>query len=197
MSGAFQPVAMTAAIVERRLLSAAPDLAALAKTTHNLRALASSAIGSNLDLMGWIAPDAELNTALDVGIHEALQMVATELSFRGFKCLNQTQHQTDAIAQVQVRGVFVAALLALTDACARPADVVIAAQREGKLMAITLALADRDTRQDSEAEESFQPPVATYRSIEWDDVQALAAADDVALQHTPTQAMLRFGIIGE
>ncbi len=191
MAGSFQPVSMMAAIIEKRLLAASPDLPALAKTSNEVRVMATAATRSNLDLMGWIAPDPEAHVPLDKGIDDALHLVATELSFRGFKCTNQTQGVVDEVALTHVRGVFVAAVLALTDAAAAPATVRLTARREGNHMVVTIALTDRETAAETAPDEEFQLSLAAYRKIDWSDVQAIATADGVSVQNTPTQAILR------
>lgn len=194
MAGGLQPVTMMAAIVEKRLLAAAPDLAALAKTSSDARTLAAAATRSSLDLVGWIAPDPEARVPLDKGIHDGLHLVATELSFRGFKCANQTQGVADEVALSDVRGVFVAALLALTDACAKPATVLVTAEREGNDMAVTVALTDLDTAAETAPDENFHLSLASYRKIDWSDVEAMAAADGVGLEHTAAHLVLRLPI---
>ena len=129
MAGGLQPVTMMTAIIEKRLQAATPDLPAVVKTSSDVRALATAATRSSLDLMGWIACDPEARVPLDKGIHDALHLVATELSFRGFKCVNQAESVTTAVALNHVRGVFVAALLALTDAAPSPGNLRVTAAR--------------------------------------------------------------------
>jgi hypothetical protein len=191
MAGSFQPVTMMAAIIEKRLLAASPNLPALAKTSNDVRTLATAATRSSLDLMGWIAPDPDARVPLDKGIDDALHLVATELSFRGFKCANLTQGVVDEVALSHARGVFVAAVLALTDAAAAPATVRLTARREGNHLVVTIALTDRDTAAETAPNEESQLILAAYRKIDWSDVEAMATAEGVSVQNTPTQAILR------
>ena len=192
MAGGFQPVAMMAAIIEKRLRAASPDLPALVKTSSNVRALATAATRSSLDLMGWIAPDLEARVPLDQAIQDALHLVATELSFRGFKFVNQTEGVATEVALHHVRGVLVAALLALTDAAVSPANVLLTAGREGQDMVVTIALTDVGTAAAATAlSEEFHVGLATYRKIDWEDVQAMAAADGVSFTQTAANLLLR------
>ena len=192
MAGGFQPVAMMAAIIEKRLRAASPDLPALVKTSSNVRALATAATRSSLDLMGWIAPDLEARVPLDQAIQDALHLVATELSFRGFKFVNQTEGVATEVALHHVRGVLVAALLALTDAAVSPANVLLTAGREGQDMVVTLALTDVGTAATATAlSEEFHVSLATYRKIDWEDVQAMAAADGVSFTQTAANLLSR------
>ena len=192
MAGGFQPVAMMAAIIEKRLRAASPDLPALVKTSSNVRALATAATRSSLDLMGWIAPDLEARVPLDQAIQDALHLVATELSFRGFKFVNQTEGVATEVALHHVRGVLVAALLALTDAAVSPANVLLTAGREGQDMVVTIALTDVGTAAAATAlSEEFHVGLTTYRKIDWEDVQAMAAADGVSFTQTAANLLLR------
>lgn len=195
MAGSFQPVTMMAAIIEKRLLTASPDMSALAKTSNDVRTLATAATRSSLDLMGWVAPDPEARVRVDKGILDALHLVATELSFRGFKFVNQTEGLATEVALHQVRGVFVAAVLALTDAAASPATMLLTAAPAGKDMVVTVALSPVEPAAVAIApSEEFHVGLATYRKIEWDDVEAIATADGVALKHAATTVELRLPI---
>ena len=202
MAGSLQPVTMMAAIIEKRLLAAAPDLPALAKTSNDVRQLAMAATRASLDMIGWIAPDPEAHVPLFKGVQEGLHLVATELSFRGFKCVNQTEGVALDVTLTHVRGVFVAALLAVTDAAAMPATVLVTAQPDGVDLVVTLALTDANTTAGAASttstatapDEDFHLSLATYRKIDWTDVEAMAAADGVALQHASANVVLRLPI---
>ena len=197
MAGSLQPVTMMAAIIEKRLLAAVPDLPALAKTSNDVRQLAMAATRASLDMIGWIAPDPEAHVPLFKGVQEGLHLVATELSFRGFKCVNQTEGVALDVMLTHVRGVFVAALLAVTDAAAMPATVLVTAQPDGVDVVVTLALTDVNTTAGATAtapDEDFHLSLATYRKIDWTDVEAMAAADGVALQHASANVVLRLPI---
>lgn len=191
LAGGLQPVSMMAAIIEKRLKAATPDLAAVAKTSGDVRALAAAATRSSLDLMGWIACDPEARAPLDKGIHDALHLVATELSFRGITCVNETGGMNTEVALHHIRGVFVAALMALTDAAATPANLRVIADCEGESMAVTIALTDVATAKKITPYDEFQVNLASYRKIDWDDVEALAAADGASVEHTAVAVMLR------
>ncbi len=195
MAGGFQPVTMLAAIIEKRLQAATPDLAALGKTSGDIRAISTSATRSSLDLIAWIAPDPAAHVPLDKGVLDALHLVATELSIRGFKCVNQTGGVGDEVQVQQVRGVFVAGLLALTDAAEAPRNVLIAAGREGHAMVLTIALTkEPDTPARSAFEQDFRVSLPIYRKIEWCDVEAIALADGVSLSHGSLNLVLHLPI---
>ncbi len=199
MAGDLQPVTLMAALIERRLKAAVPDLPAVAKSSSEVRQLATAATRSSLDLMGWIALDPEARVPLDKGVQEGLHLVATELSFRGFKCASQTQGMGFEVALSPMRGVFAAALLALTDAAAKPANVVVTAQPQGHEVVVTVALMPFDTAATASETatapgEEFQLSIAAYRKIDWSDVEAMAAADGLEFQHGPSTFGMRLPI---
>lgn len=195
LAGSFQPVTMMVAIIEKRLKAVSPDLPAVAKTSSDVRALASAAHRASLDLMGWIAPDPEATVPLDTGIDDALNLLATELSFRGFRCVNETGGVTTPVALHHIRGTAVAALLALTDAAPSQANVRITAEREGDVIAVTMALTELATALNGSQPDEFKVSLASYRQIEWDDVRAMAAADDVVLMDSAMTCVLRLPIV--
>ena len=195
MAGSFQPVTMLAAIIEKRVKAATPDLPALAKTSGEVRTLAAAAARSNLDLMFWIAPDPQARVALDKGIQDALDLVATELSFRGITCVNQTAGVSTEVALHHLCGVFAAGLLALTDTAPSPACVLLTSRRDGQHRVIEIALAPAEPGANAHAPgDDFHVGLATYRKIEWDDVQAIATADGVSIQHSPMSLTLRLPV---
>lgn len=197
MAGSFQPVTMMAAIIEKRLKAPTADLPALVKTSGEVRVLASAAARSSLDLMFWIAPDPEARVALGTGIQDALHLVATELSFKGFKLDNQTGGQNAEVALHHLRGVFAAALLAVADAAPAAAEVLLTASREGQHMVVEIALVAGAPGADASAPgDEFHVSLATYRKIDWDDVQAIAAADGASAQHSPMGLVLRLPVAG-
>ena len=192
LAGGFQPVTMMTAIIEKRLRAVSPDLQALLKTSGDVRALATAASRASLDLMGWIAPDPQAGVPFDEAITHAVHLLATDLSFRGFRILSQAEGLTTEVALIHVRGVVVAALLALTDAAAKPGQLRVTASREGQHMLVAATLTQAtDTEDALTRHEELSTSRATYRTIDWDDVQAIAAADGVALNYTATNATLR------
>ena len=195
MAGGFQPVIMLATIVEKRLLSASPDFSTLVENSHEMRTLAIAATRSNLDLMGWMALDNDARVGLGQGIRDAMHLLATELSFRGFKFVNQTEGVTTEVGRDHLRGVFVAALLALTDTAASPANVLLTVTRDGQDMLVTISLTDVGATSGAIApHEEFLIGLAAYRKIDWDDVQAIADADGLSVIYETGRVMLRLPI---
>ena len=184
MAGALQPIGMTAAIMEKRLQTAAPDLSAITKSSGNIKTLARDASSSFMDLMTWLAPKATRQVAVNVGIADSLGMVSTELSFRGFTIINETASVCDEVRQNILRSVFMAALLAMTDAAPSSGQVTIKAQvtNDETVLKIEFIAAGSD---------SLQENLQAYRELTWDDVQFLADAEGVNFARAHNTVTLR------
>jgi hypothetical protein len=192
MAGGFQPVIMLATIVEKRLLSASPDFSTLVENSHEMRTLAIAATRSNLDLMGWMALDNDARVGLGQGIRDAMHLLATELSFRGFKFVNQTEGVAAEVGRDHLTGVFVAALLALTDTAASPANVLLTVTRDGQDMLVTISLTDAGATVEAiTPHKEFPTGLAAYRKIDWDDVQAIAAVDGLSVTRGAGSVVLK------
>jgi hypothetical protein len=195
MAGSFQPVTMLAMIVEKRLLAATPDLSTLVKNCNELRTLALAATHTNLDLIGWMAVDTEARVALGQGIADAVHLVAAELSFRGLRFLNQTEGEATEVRQDHLRGVFMAALLALADGLASPANVLLTATRDGQDMLITITSTDMEASLGAiTPHKEFQIGLSAYRKIDWHDVQAIADIDGLSVIQEAESVLLRLPI---
>ena len=186
MAGALQPISMVAAMLEKRLQKPAPDLLALAKNVNTVNALAREASLSCMALMNWLSPKPDEFALVYTGVADATALVTTDLSFKGFTLVNQTE-TVDAAVTVRVsvlRGLFMAALLAMTDSHTGPARVLLGAdvQSDKLVLGITLEPTEGELL-------AGTPPV--YRSLDWDDVQALAAAESAVVVRTPGCVELR------
>lgn len=185
MAGALQPIGMTAAIMEKRLQTAAPDLSALIKSSGNIKTLAKDASNTFMDLMTWLTPKTTQQVAVNVGTEDALGMVSTELFFRGFTIINEAASVCDEVPQVILRSVFMAALLALTDAAPSSGQVTIKAHAMNDEIVLEIAFI-------AIGNESLHGSSHAYRDLTWDDVQYLAGAEGVTFLHAYNTVTLRF-----
>ena len=186
MAGALQPISMVAAMLEKRLQKPDPDLLALSKNVNTVNALAREASLSCMELIDWLSPKSDESTPVHTGIANAIALVTTDLSFKGFTLVNQTQAM-DAAVTVRtnvLRGLFMAALLTMTDRHKGPAQVLLGAEACGDnlVLRITLEPAQCDELPD---------PQPGYRRLDWDDVQALADAESAVLVLSPGRVELR------
>lgn len=187
MAGALQPVSMMAAMLEKRLQKPEPDLVALGKNGSAINTLAREAAASCMSLMTWLAPRDDVPVAVNTCVAESLALVATEMSFRGLSLVNQTESAGGMVLLSTIRGAFMASLLALTDECDAPANVVLTATTAGESMLIGLRI---EPREDEPVMAGGTQPA--YRKLSWDDVQALAEAQQVGFSRGAGTVELRF-----
>lgn len=176
IAGALQPVSMLASLLERRVQSDAPQLESLRRNCSEMSSLARSSSSECVALMGWLAPHEGERVALGKGVEECLHLLTTELSFRGFTVVDTTQGLNASVSRQALRTMLPASLMALTDACAVQAQVHVSAQVDGAVARLVLQLTPT-------AEASAMATRAkAYRALTWSDVQALAEAEQLALQ---------------
>lgn len=177
MAGLLQPLSMVATVLEKRLQNPNPDFATLISKSSHLKSLTREASNACMSLMTWLAPNPNERVGLAAGITDASELVMTELSFKGFSIVNKVGDLHAELPYSLIRMVYIAALLALTDATTAPADVILEAELvdSGVILTISLQPAQR---------ERVLGRLASYRNIEWYDVQALADIHSVTLTHT-------------
>ncbi len=186
LAGVLQPVSMMAAMLEKRLQKPEPDLAALGKNSSAINTLAREASIACMSLMTWLAPREDAPVAVNSTVAESLGLVTTEMSFRGINLVNETENAAGMVLLSGLRGVFMASLLALTDECEVPSNVVLTASASGP----DTVLAMRASPSGGEAMMSGGVPA--YRKLGWDDVEALARAQGVTLTRDAGMVELRF-----
>jgi hypothetical protein len=187
LAGSLQPVGMMSAMLERRIGSAMPDMAQLAKNSQALTTLSREAAATSLNLMTWLAPRDNEPVAVDSAVDESLGLMGTELSFRGFALDNQAAGSPAKLPKGMLRSVFTASLIALTDSVEQPASVVVTV--EGEAPDIRLRIALQLAGPSETASSGNRLPV--YRSLKWDDVQAIADAEGVVVDHAADFVQLR------
>src|SRR5689334_15559808 len=187
MAGTLQPIAMVAAMLERRLQKADADPEALLRNARDIVALSKEAAASCVDLMSWLAPKEKRLVQADAGIAECLGMVVTQLSFKGFLVIDNTGGIAARLPQSALRNVLTAALIALTDAAAAPCKVLVQAEFAQGILSLHLDLKPHDDVEPMRAAD--KPP---YRLLEWRDVQALASQESVRLARGENRVTLRF-----
>ncbi|MES2413733.1 MAG: hypothetical protein V4614_08020 [Pseudomonadota bacterium] len=186
MAGALQPISMMAAMLEKRLQKPEPDMAALARNGGAINTLAREASAACMSLMTWLAPKEDSRVPFKACVTESLALVATELSFRGFNIVNDIPEIEAEVLLSSVRGSFMASLLALTDACSEPSNVTLTAKTTGNQITLVMALSA------SGAEAFATGATLPYRKLGWDDVQAIADAQQVGLEFGDGTATLSY-----
>ena len=190
LMGKFQSMGVLATMLERHLRSAEPDLLGMRTDCAALKSASLTAANSSSYLMTWIAPDRAATLTVDAGVTECLGLLTTEFRFKGFVILNEVSGIDVALCSTALRSVLSAALIALCDLSAAPAELVIRAQTRAQRVELSIELRPTEGR---------ATPVrpAKYRPLSWRDVQILALAESVKLTRTSGGAQLSFAHAGE
>lgn len=181
----LQPIDLITHVIERRLRQPAPDLERIGADMEKVSGFAREAVGANLDVISWLAPEPAQQVALDAGVEQCVLLLRSHFSFRGFGLQHAAPGGSVLVARTALRTLLPAVLLALADEAHAPAELVIrrddAAQRPALEVLLQQGAGPRP--------EPVQPP---YRLLAWDEVQALAEAEGVALRRTAAGAHLEF-----
>jgi hypothetical protein len=189
LMGKFQSMGMLAALLERRLRSAEPDLPGMRTDCAAMKNASLTAASSSTYLMTWIAPVSAATLTVDAGVTECLGLLSTELRFKGFVIRNEVSGIDVALPCTALRSVLSAALIALCDLSAAPAELVIRAQAKPDRVELSIEVCPTEGR---------ATPVrsAKYRPLSWRDVQILALAESVKLTRVSGGAQLGFAHAG-
>jgi hypothetical protein len=183
--GELQPIGMIATMLDRRLQSDAPNLTHLRENSAALGQLSRTAASTSMNLMSWLAPKNAAVTPLDSGVLDCLSLLTTEFRFRGLAIVNDVTALPVQLNLMALRSVLPAALLALSDQQAGPADLVLTAHVVDA--GVVLSIRRRPAERSAES-----PPSNDYRALTWDDVAALAQAESVGFTPSADAVELRF-----
>jgi len=179
----LQPIGMITEVMERRLQSAAPDLAQIHESMTKINGFSRAAVQSCLEVVSWLAPEEGATVVLDGGVGECLALLRSSLNFRGFTLKEEVGGVSLPVARAGLRNVLPACLLALTDGASSPADVVLSVQPGAGQAVLTVAV------RPGQGSPGFAGD-APYRLLEWHEVEALARADGIAMERTVGQVRL-------
>ena len=154
------------------------------ESAHKINSFAKAALQSCLDVVTWLAPDDEVPTTAEAGLRECLGLVATSLTFRGYNLRNEVGDLAGEVRRSAMRSVVTAALIHATDHTLAPADLTLSARATDPALVLTLTV--RPTQGDP----SFVAEPA-YRRLEWNDLEALAAAEGVTVSRESRPLVLQ------
>jgi len=178
----LQPIGMIYEVMDRRLRAAEPDLAEVHDSAQKISGFARAALDSCLDVVTWLAPEEDAVTTAADGVRECMSLLATSLTFRGYALRNEVAPLAGEVRRSAMRNVLTAALIHATDGNPAPADLVLATEADHGALVLTLTLRPTD------GDKGFSTE-ATYRALEWSDVEALAAVESVVLARQGKQKM--------
>lgn len=171
----LQPIGMIYEVMDRRLRAPEPDLASVHDSAQKINGFARAALNSCLDVVTWLAPEENATTGVADGVRECVGLLATSLGFRGYAVRNEVDDLAGHVRRPAIRNVLTVALVHATDRSPPPADLVLTASRDPAGLRLELKLRRTDGKHGFANE-------ASYRKLEWDDVQALAEAESVQVQ---------------
>jgi hypothetical protein len=181
----LQPIGMLYEVMDRRLRASQPNLAEVHEGAHKINRYARAALNSCLDVITWLAPEEDAPIDAVEGARECLDLLSTNFAFRGFQLRNEVEPVPGRVRRAAVRNVLTGALLHLSDANAAPAQIVLSAACATAVLRFTLSSTPT-------AGEPGFGTMPTYRPLRWEDVQALAAAEEVKLQREGRELHIGF-----
>jgi hypothetical protein len=181
----LQAISMMAEVLNARLERGTPAPTDFQVHISKLNRLAREAVASCLKVAAWIEPGEDEGVALAPGVDECLGLLASNFNFRGFAVSREVSEGDFQVWHVALRNLLVASLIALTDATSGPCEVHVKAEARNGFAHITIRVTPRT---DGAEGLSFEP---SYRQLDWSDLQALAAAEQVELVRGPQEITLR------
>ncbi|MCX7256440.1 MAG: hypothetical protein NTZ64_06790 [Polaromonas sp.] len=183
--GNFQSIGLISAMMERRLRSAAPDLASIRENCASFSSASQMTVDAITRMMAWIAPPEDTPLNFDTGLKECLSLLTTELRFKGFVIANEAPALQTALSSRALRSVLCATLMALSERTQAPARLVIRAQAMPDSIVLSIELHPLEGHASNVRSSPCRP-------LTWQDTEILAVADSVQLTHGPEGAQLIF-----
>ena len=180
----LEPIGMIAQVIERRLQQPAPEFARIEADLGKAHGFARHAVGVNLDVMSWLAPEPDdvAHVSLESGLQECVALLHSHFGFIGFSLRRLPGDGAHEVARNALRTLLPAVLFALADEPhANPVLTVGAA-----------APAIVTVRVEEDAAARMQPVQAPSRVLHWDEVEALAEAEGVGLRRDGNTVVLDF-----
>jgi hypothetical protein len=181
----LQAIAMMAEVLNAKLERGSPAPAEFQTSIAKLNRLAREAVANCLKVASWIEPGEDESVRLSDGVDECLALLASNFNFRGFLVAKEMPDSNFQVSRVVLRNLLIASLITLTDAAAGPCEVRVKADVLGGFAEISVRISPR--------QDEFEglPYEASYRQLEWSDVQALALAESVELVRSHDQIVMR------
>lgn len=181
----LQAISMMAEVLNARIERTSPSPADFQANISKLNRLARDAVASCLKVATWIEPGEDQGVRLAEGVDESLALLNGNFNFRGFTVSREVTDADFQVWRIPLRNLLVASLITLTDASSGPCEVRVKAEARDGFAEITVTVKPREDTDDAMV---FEPG---YRSLEWSDVQALAAAESVELVRGADQITMR------
>ena len=186
----LQPIGMVTEVMNRRLRAPSPDLGQVNDAAAKLNSLSRTAVNACVDVITWLAPDPAATVSTEEAIAEVMELLRSNLGFRGFTLRSEVGALPQQIGRASVRMLVPGCLLALSDSTAAPAEFTLRGEVDGEYLRLRIGVQRTDGPPPD-------PSDSTYRKLSWSDIEALAAAEDVTLSRTEAEMTLDFVILDE
>ncbi|MDB5742628.1 MAG: hypothetical protein JWR68_943 [Polaromonas sp.] len=183
----LQPIGLIYGVMHHKLSADEPDLKAVRAEAEKINAFAKAALEECMVVGTWLAPEQGIVARADAGIRECIGLLASMLHFCGFHVVNEVEDLPVQVQRDAVRMVLSAALLQFADSMTQPATLTVRAVVSGTEVILTLEVTEK-------SEGNVDCYDDGYRKLSWRDVEALAAAENVALSREGERVMMRFEI---
>ncbi len=171
----LQAISMMAEVLNAKLERSTPAPAEFHASISKLNRLARDAVANCLKVASWLEPGEDEGVRLAEGVDDCLSLLSSNFNFRGFVVHKDVSDSNFQVSRVVLRNLLVASLITLTDAAAGPCEVHVKAEVVSGMAEISVRISPRKDEFDG------LPFEASYRQLEWADVQALALAESVDL----------------
>ncbi|HEY0823640.1 MAG TPA: hypothetical protein VGD76_07630 [Ramlibacter sp.] len=179
----LEPITVMAEVIERRLQQPVPDTKRITAEMARMHGFARTAVGVNLDIVSWLAPEPDTRGALEAAARDCVALLRSEFGFGGFSLRHEPAGGNHEVSLAAVRTVLPAVLFALGDAAGRPARLTVAGDPAGPVLTV---------RTEDDPDATGRPAHPSYRRMEWQEAEALALAEGVELASDGLVSTLRF-----
>ncbi len=185
----LQAIAMLAEVLTARLERGTPAPADFEASISKMNRLAREAVLTCLKVAAWIAPSEEETIHLREGVDDCVALLRSGFNFRGCGIDNRVPDSDFEVSRVALRYLVPAALIALADEMQGPGELLLTAEVAGGTAVFTGRCTPHPPEDGAGIDAIASLPA--YRAIDWADVEALAAAEQVELLRAPGEVVLR------
>jgi len=171
LMGELQAIQFTGELAAQMVATGAPG-SKLRDAIDQIPEQTKAAVRTSRAIMEWLRPEDASNIALEAAIQQCLKLAGDDWSLRGIKATTSCQTGNATVPKTVFCELFVTSLLALADLHPGSLDIDIAAEEVDKRIVVKLSAHAADRR-------SALPPLVLYRGLTFDDVRALAKADEI------------------
>lgn len=185
----LQAISMLADVLSARLDKGALAPADVETALVRMNRMAREAVNTCLRVAGWINPPEDETIRLRDGVDEGVALLRSGFSFRSLSLAVEVPDLDFEVSRVALRFLVPASLLVLADGLRGPGELSVHADVAAGVAVLSIRAAPRPP-DDGSPPDAAQLPAAE-RSLDWQDVAALAAAEQVELLRTDSQVVLR------